>query len=237
METVTSLWNRVTAEISPIELIAAATSLVCVYLTVKNNIWNWFWGFVGCVLYGYIFLVVSHLYANAGLQILYFVPMQFVGYYVWLKGNPAASDALAVTALTNAERFRWAAIVAGLSVALFYGLTPLVTAFALPPPELSALDCFTTGLSIAAQFLQTYKKFENWILWIVADLVYTFYVFPQLKMPITTGLYAIFTVLAIRGAVDWYRLMQNPSPPGEGAQPDVPLPPTLAGEPRNVGGK
>lgn len=203
------LWNRVTAEISPMELIAAVTSLVCVYLTVKNNIWNWAWGFVGAVLYGYIFFRVSHLYANAGLQLLYFVPMQFVGYYVWLRGNPDANNTLPVTALTNAERLRWGAIVAGLSVALFYGLPPIIAAFALPAQQLSALDCFTTGLSIAAQFLQTYKKFENWILWIVADLVYTFYVFPQLKMPITTLLYAVFTVLAITGAVDWYRLMRK----------------------------
>ncbi|MBC8142667.1 MAG: nicotinamide mononucleotide transporter [Armatimonadetes bacterium] len=203
------LWNRVTAEISPLELLAAVTSLVCVYLTVKNNIWNWFWGLIGSVLYGYIFFRVSHLYANAGLQLLYFVPMQFVGYYVWLKGNAAKDDALPVTALTVAERFRWSATVAGLSVALFYGLPPVIAAFALPAQQLSALDCFTTGLSIAAQFLQTYKKFENWILWIVADLVYTFYVFPQLKMPITTLLYAVFTILAITGAIDWYQLMRK----------------------------
>ncbi len=230
------LWNRVTAEISPLELMAAITSLVCVYLTVKNNIWNWLWGLIGAVLYGYIFFAVTHLYANAGLQLLYFVPMQFVGYYVWLKGNPHASDALAVTALTNAERLRWCAIVLGLSVALFYGLPVVVTAFALPAQQLSLLDCFTTGLSIAAQFLQTYKKIENWVLWIVADLVYTFYIFPQLKMPITTLLYAVFTVLAITGAVDWYRLMQKAQAviPVRGTRGevtlDMPLPPDSAGE-------
>ena len=237
MEIIAQLWSRITAEISPIELIAAATSLVCVYLTVKNNIWNWFWGLVGCVLYGYIFLVVSHLYANAGLQILYFVPMQFVGYYVWLKGNPKEDNALQVTALTNVERVKWGIVVVAISAVLFFGLDPVVKAFSLPPARLSVLDCFTTGLSIAAQFLQTYKKFENWILWIVADLVYTFYVFPQLKMPITTILYGIFTVLAIRGAIDWYRLLRPVKAVVPTVTLDLPLPPAPGGEPRNVAPK
>ncbi|MBC7806284.1 MAG: nicotinamide mononucleotide transporter [Akkermansiaceae bacterium] len=209
METITPIYQAVLNELKPIEIFAAITSLLCVYLTVKNNIWNWFWGLIGSVLYGYIFFRISHIYANAGLQILYFVPMQFVGWYVWMKGNPEKNDALPISALTNRERIMWCALTVLLSVALYYGLSPLVSAFRLPPPQLSPMDCFTTGLSISAQFLQTYKKFENWVLWILADLIYTFYIFPQLKMPITTFLYAVFTILAITGAISWYRQMQN----------------------------
>lgn len=209
METFNSIYQAVLKELKPIEIFAAVTSLFCVYLTVKNNIWNWFWGLIGSVIYGYIFFRISHIYANAGLQILYFVPMQFVGWYVWMKGNPDKNDALPISALTNRERIIWGVITVALSVALWFGLPPLVTAFRLPPPQLSPMDCFTTGLSISAQFLQTYKKFENWVLWILADIIYTFYIFPQLKMPITTLLYAVFTVLATTGAISWYRTMQK----------------------------
>jgi nicotinamide mononucleotide transporter len=224
METFLPVWKQITAELKPIEIVAAVTSLLCVYLTVKNNIWNWFWGLIGSVLYGYIFFRISHIYANAGLQILYFVPMQFVGWYVWWKGNPDKNDALPISALTNRERAIWCGITGLLSVALFYGLPPLVTAFRLPPQQLSPMDCFTTGLSISAQFLQTYKKFENWVLWIIADLIYTFYIFPQLKMPVTTLLYAVFTVLATTGAIEWYRTMRKAAPPvvtPEVASPDA----------------
>lgn len=212
MESLLPLWRVITTELKPIEIVAAITSLLCVYLTVKNNIWNWFWGLIGSILYGYIFFRISHIYANAGLQILYFVPMQFVGWYVWWKGNPDKNDALPISALTNRERTIWCAVTVLLSVALFYGLAPLVAIFRLPPPQLSPMDCFTTGLSISAQFLQTYKKFENWVLWIIADLIYTFYIFPQLKMPVTTLLYAVFTVLATTGAIEWYRTMRKPVP-------------------------
>ncbi len=212
LDSLASLWQTVRSELKPVEIYAAITSLFCVYLTVKNNIWNWFWGLIGSVLYGYIFFRISHLYANAGLQLLYFVPMQFLGWYVWFKGNPDKNDALPISALTNRERVVWSAITLLLSVALFYGLSPLVTAFRLPLPQLPPMDCFTTGLSIVAQFLQTYKKFENWIFWIVADLIYTFYIFPKLKMPVTTLLYAVFTILAITGAVGWYRQMRREPP-------------------------
>ncbi len=209
LDSIAAIWRTVLAELKPIEIAAAVTSLLCVYLTVKNNIWNWFWGLIGSVLYGYIFFRISHLYANAGLQMLYFVPMQFLGWYVWFKGNPDKNDALPITALSLKERALWAGITIVLSAVLYWGLAPAVKVFGLPPPQLSLMDCFTTGLSISAQFLQTYKKFENWILWIIADIIYTFYIFPQLKMPVTTLLYAVFTLLAITGAVDWYRIMNK----------------------------
>ncbi|RYF46257.1 MAG: nicotinamide riboside transporter PnuC [Cytophagaceae bacterium] len=212
-DSLATIWGAISSELRymsahPLEIIAAVTSLICVYLSVKNNIWNWFWGLIGCILYGYIFFK-QHLYANAGLQILYFVPMQFVGWYVWYKGNPDKDDAVPVTALKNPARIGWSAATLAISGLLFVGLSPLVKALGFPPPQLSGWDTLTTGMSIVAQYLQTVKKIENWILWILVDIIYTFIIFPKLKLPVTTLLYAVFTFLAIAGARDWYKLMQK----------------------------
>lgn len=193
-------------ELKPIEIIAAITSLLCVYLTVKNNIWNWFWGIIGVCLYGYIF-VNQKLYANAGLQIIYFLPMQFLGWYIWLKGNPKEDNALAITTVSNKMRAGLTLGTLALTAAIYYGMPPLITALGLPAPQLTFWDGFTTAISITAQYLQTYKKFENWILWILVDIIYTLYLFPTAHLYVTTVLYAVFTFLAITGAVEWWRLM------------------------------
>ena len=206
-----AILHAIIHEFKPVEIVAAVTSLLCVYLTIKNNLWNWAWGLIGSVLYAYI-LWRGGLYANAGLFGLYFVPMQFVGWYVWLRGGPRKQDDLPVTMLSAEARLGWLALTAGLWAALYFFIPPLVVLLHIPPWQLGVWDAFTTALSISAQYLQTYKRWENWVLWIVADLVYTFYLFPHLHLPVTTGLYAIFTVLAFVGAWDWYRLQSKAAP-------------------------
>ncbi len=64
---------------SPVEILASLTGLVSVYLTVRNKIANWPWGIVSVLLFGWLFWS-SRLYSDAGLQIVYFLPMQFYGW-------------------------------------------------------------------------------------------------------------------------------------------------------------
>jgi nicotinamide mononucleotide transporter len=69
-------------------------------------------------------------------------------------------------------------------------------------------DGLTTAMSIVAQYLQVHKRFENWLIWVAADLIYAFYIFPVQKLYVSAVLYLIFTVLAILGAVEWWKLYQ-----------------------------
>ena len=70
-----------------IEILGALTGLASVYLTARNNIWNWWWGVANALLYGWVFFS-SQLYSDALLQIAYFLPMQFYGWWVWKKAGP-----------------------------------------------------------------------------------------------------------------------------------------------------
>ncbi|MDX1933042.1 MAG: nicotinamide riboside transporter PnuC [Capsulimonadales bacterium] len=200
-----SLLHEILRSMTPLELVAAATSLLCVYLTVRNNIWNWFWGFIGVILYGWIFWQYRN-YANTGLQILYFLPIQFYGWRVWLKGNPAQDDALPISVLSNRERVLWTGAMAALTMALYFVL--LRTNDPLP-----FADGLTTAMSIVAQYLQVHKRFENWLIWIAADLIYAFYIFPVQHLYVSMGLYIVFTVLATLGAIQWWRLYRTQREP------------------------
>lgn len=195
---------------SGVEIAAVVTSFLCVYLTVKNNIWNWFWGFWGVVLYGIVFWQYRN-YANFGLQVFYFLPIQFIGWWVWLRGGPKKHDDLPVTVLSPSARLLWIGVMAvltgGLYALLRYGLPAWAPAWA--PDPLPFADGLTTAGSIVAQYLQVYKRWENWALWIAVDVVYAFYVFPMQKLWASALLYMVFTVLAFIGARDWTKLLKT----------------------------
>lgn len=207
------IWPQVIAgfkAISGVEWAAVASSLACVYLTVRNNIWNWFFGFIGVVLYGYLFWQWKN-YANCGLQLLYYVPIQFIGWYVWSRGGKSDTEEVPITQLTPAGRVKALGVVAVLT-AVFYGAFRywLPAAFpSLPRDPVPFGDGLTTAISIVAQYLQVHKRFENWLFWIAADVLYAAYVFPVQQLYASTLLYVVFTALAIVGAREWRQKLRE----------------------------
>ena len=53
------------------------------------------------------------------------------------------------------------------------------------------MDANTTAMSVVAQYLLSIRKIENWILWIVTDIVQIGLYYWKGLYP-TTGLYAVF---------------------------------------------
>jgi nicotinamide mononucleotide transporter len=187
---------------SPAEWVAATTGLLCAWLTVKNRISNWPWGIVSVLIYGWIFWQ-NKLYANAGLQILYFLPCCVYGWWVWAKCGPTHNDDLPVRNLAPA---RWAVAV-GVTAALSLLIGLLMDRYTNDPRPYA--DGLITGMSIVAQWLQAKKLYENWWLWIGVDVVSVFYLYPLQGLWVTAALYVVFLVIAIRGAIEWRQLLAN----------------------------
>ena len=60
----------------------------------------------------------------------------------------------------------------------------------------------TTSISLVSQWLLNRKRLENWIGWIIVDIIYVpLYVYKELYL--TAILYALFLVMAIIGLVQW----------------------------------
>lgn len=178
-----------------LEKIAVAFGLANVYLTVRQNIWCWPVGAVMVSLYIYIFFQTK-LYSDAGLNV-FFLVMQFYGWYHWSRGGVEHSRSLsAVTRLTARE---WAWTIAGVlgGTAALGTVMHRFTDAALPYP-----DAFTTLLSVFAQFLLTRKVLDNWTLWIIADVVYIG-VYTSKSLYWTAGLYVVFLILCIKGYREW----------------------------------
>ncbi len=64
--------------------IASVTGIICVVLVAKGMLLNYLFGIINVVAYGYI-SYQSKYYGEAMLNFLYYLPMQFVGFFMWQK--------------------------------------------------------------------------------------------------------------------------------------------------------
>lgn len=178
-----------------IEWVAAVAGAVSVFLSARENIWSWPTALVNVSLYTYIFYR-SGLYSDAGLQVVYFV-LSLYGWYHWLYGGRQRSR----LHVTRASPRVW---VTAAAAGLVFWLALSSYTSTLPGVSLPYLDAGLTTTSLIAQWMMTRKILENWILWIIADVVYVpMFVYKELYP--TAIQYALFLGLAVMGFVHWRR--------------------------------
>ena len=177
------------------EWVAAALGLLNVGLLVLRSVWNYPFGLAMVALYFFVFFG-QRLYSDALLQIFFFV-VQIYGWWNWVRAKQAAGE-VRVELMRSSERVTWLLVTALVSVALGWFManyTPAASPF---------VDASIAGMSITAQLLLAWRKLENWILWIVTDIVAIgLYLSKDLKP--TAGLYAVFLLLSVIGLADWWR--------------------------------
>ncbi len=184
-----------------VELAGTIASLICVWLAVKQNIWTWFWGAIGVACFGPLFFHYN-LYSDAGLQILFFLPMQALGWYWWMKKGPNANNDLAVRSL------EWQWLSLGLVVMGYIAWFNGYIMANYTDASFPYVDALTTWMSIFAQIWMIKKILESWVLWITMDII-AIYVYYAKELYVVSGLYAIFLVLATMGLITWYRSWKN----------------------------
>ena len=188
-----------------LELIAVLVTLVAVYLTTRQNIWCWPLGMISVVLYGFVFFQ-TRLYADMGLQVLYFA-LAIYGWWAWLRGGED-HDELQVSLLSNRSR------VVLVSIGALGGVFLGQTLSRFTDASLPFMDSALTSFSIVAQWMQTRKLLEAWLVWLAVDLFYVG-MFLYKGLYLTSGLYAIFLYLAVLGFVEWRRSMGRTHSPAE----------------------
>lgn len=178
-----------------IEWVAAIAGAVSVYLSTRQKILSWPTAIVNVSLYTFIFYK-SGLYSDMGLQVVYLL-LSIYGWYHWLHGGAHRTP----LRVSRASPRVW---LASGAVAITFWIVLGAYTSSLPGVSLAYLDAALTTLSLVAQWMMTRKILENWLLWIVADIVYVpMYIYKGLY--VTAGLYTVFLILAIMGFVQWRR--------------------------------
>jgi len=183
---------------TPLELISFLLAVTTVLLNIRQKHWAWLFSIASSATYAVVFYGAK-LYGDMGLQFV-FIAASLWGWYQWLHG--AGNEPLVVTRLSRSGR-RWsiAAWVAGF--VLLAGFLDHFTDTDVPHA-----DGFLTAGSLVGQLLLGRKKVENWLVWIVVDVLYVgLYVYKDLML--TALLYAVFVVLAYSGLRAWSNIARR----------------------------
>jgi nicotinamide mononucleotide transporter len=184
-----------------VEWFGTITGALCVYLAAKENIWNWPIAILSVTTYIYIFYN-AQLYGDTFLQV-YFLATCIYGWYYWTYGK--SKNTKADRPVSSLKTKEWL-IIAVLQIVLF-----LVGGYYLDTKtdtDVPYIDAFCTVGSLIAQYLLTRKIIENWIIWIVVDIIYIpLYIHKDLLA--TAVLYFIFLFIAAKGYMDWKKSLQK----------------------------
>lgn len=180
------------------EYVAAGLGLMNVGLLVLRSVWNYPFALAMVTLYFFVFLE-QKLYSDMLLQPFFFV-VNLYGWWQWVRAKQAVGE-VQVDLLAGRERALCAVVTAIVSLLLGYVMATWTNA-ASP-----YIDASIAGMSISAQFLLAWRKLENWVLWIITDIVAIGLYLSKGLQP-TAVLYAIFLVLSVIGLVDWWRKLR-----------------------------
>ncbi len=179
------------------EVAGFVTGGICVWLVVKENIWNWPIGILNNIFFIVLFLQ-ARLFADTALQVVYIV-LGLLGWYWWLKGGKNKTKL--EVANTPKQTMIWLIAISVIATAI---LTYVLIKVNDSAPF---LDAVTTVLSLAAQFLLTKKYIQNWYFWITADVIYIYLYFSR-GLSLTAVLYAIFMTMCIVGLIKWQKSLK-----------------------------
>ena len=185
-----------------LEIIAVVFGVVAIWLASKGEVVNFGIGLVNCVLYGILF-GREGLYSGMILQGIYFA-INLYGLYSWRKPKAEVDKELKVTWLTTKERVAIVAVIVVTGV--LWGMGVKYGAQLLPEniqePQYPMVDAILTTASIVAQILLTRKKIDNWVIWVLVDVVYIG-LFLMVGMYWTAGLYVVYTGIAVNAVKMW----------------------------------
>lgn len=189
-----------------IELTGAISGLIYLYFSINQKIWLWPWGIITSAFYVYVFLK-SRLYADMSLNV-YYIIISFYGWYNWIFGkkNGQLKNELPVTKLTKKAWFYTLCLTLILWLILYYLLKVLPTVFKMPVSEVAFWDAFVSSSSIIATYLLARKKIEQWLMWIIIDLVSAgLFIYKHLYA--TVILFIVYTTLAVLGYFEWKKAL------------------------------
>jgi nicotinamide mononucleotide transporter len=198
---------------TPLEIIATLSAVLGVLLIARQNILGWPLGILWAAISAWLAFTQWQLVSD-GILYLAYIPIQLYCWTIWARGSDARQENPLVPAWLPRKKQLYVIIAALLSIAVWaFSISALAAQVSwFPEPALLWRDATTTVLNFFAQFLQAHKRMENWVLWLIVNLL-GIHIYWIKEAPIYSFQYAIFLVLGIYGWVQWYRSTQPRNQP------------------------
>ena len=182
-----------------LQIVGTLLGLLYLWLEYKANIWVWIVGAIMPMVHGVLYLT-SGIYADAAMQ-LYYVAAGIYGLVVWRRAPKKKDDGI-IKHTPHGWIVRLVAVYAVLHVAIYLFLTECTDS------RVPVFDSMSTALSIVAMWMLSRKLVEQWLVWLVVDMISVgLYIYKGI--PITAALYTLYCILAIVGYMRWRRVARE----------------------------
>ena len=184
-----------------IHLLAAVTGVLCVVLTGKGKRSSFVFGLVNTVMYAIVALKAKY-YGEVMLNVLYYLPMNFVGFFAWTKHMNDDSGEVVKQRLPFKK---------SIFIYLLTGIAIFAYGFVLKKMggNLPYIDSMSTVVSVVAQVLSIKRLVEQWVLWIIVDIVtvimWAVHFMQGGESISTLAMWSVFLINAVIMFVRWYR--------------------------------
>ncbi len=190
---------------SVVEIFASITALLSVWLLSKEKVSNFIFGISASLSYLYIYYVTG-LYAMAVLSIFQTI-FNIYGWYYWVKNANKENHITITSGLTKKGQFIWLAIIliawaiwGYIQINILYKQNMATDSLAI---GISLIDSLAAVIGLIAQYWLSKKLYENWILWIISNIIYmVIYISKDLYVMLILAVIQLF--LSIAGLVEWY---------------------------------
>lgn len=183
-----------------LDITTTALGLAYIVLEYKASAWLWLVGFIMQAL-GIVLYYQKGLYGDCAME-FYYIAMTLYGVWVWKFGkkrNQKADEELPITHFKKSLILPWTLGTLAIWAVLWYWLTQVGSTVPIA-------DSFTTALSIVGIWALARKYLEQWLIWIVVDVV-TCVLYFYKDIPFKASLYGIYVVIAIMGYIKWRKMM------------------------------
>lgn len=205
-------------DLSWIEAVGTIAGLLCIWLASLEKIVNYVFGLINVTLFAIIFFQIQ-LYASLLLQ-LFFFAANLYGWYAWSRQTSQNEAELQIRWLPLPKALAWLAacvvaialmtvyidpvfaVLTRVAVNVMQGLGMNVVMPTLQPDAYPFWDSCMMVLSIAAMVLMTRKYVENWLLWVIINII-SVAIFTLQGVYAMALEYLILTFIAINGSRMW----------------------------------
>lgn len=207
-------------DLSWIEAIGTLAGLLCIWLASKEKIANYAFGLINVTLFAVIFFQIQ-LYASLLLQLFFFVA-NIYGWYAWSRQTSDRQHLLKIRWLPRGQLLMWSAgvvlaialmtlhidsvfaLLTRAAVHLMQGMGLNVVMPVLQPDAFPFWDSCMMILSIVAMVLMTRKYVENWLLWVVINVI-SVMIFARQGVYAMALEYVLLTLIALNGSWLWMK--------------------------------
>lgn len=181
-----------------LDILTTALGLAYILLEYKASLWLWLVAFVMQSLD--VVLYYQHgLYADCGME-FYYIAMTVYGYINWKYLKNKDDKPRTVTHFEHRYILPWT--VATLALwGLIYFLLVRFTDSRVP-----LTDSLTTALSFVGCWALARKYLEQWLIWIVVDVI-TCALYFYKGIPFKASLYGLYVIIAVAGYIKWRKML------------------------------